>query len=98
MNFDEALDTLVMDIVHEAQMFGKDLSDRTEALRAYAAERAEILSDLVGDPNFDYALRAERDNVALAAGIAAVQAGDAADQRLIGMIQVGMRFLAGLLV
>lgn len=56
-------------------------------LAAYAAQRAAILATLIGQPGYELAVIAERDNVVLKAGIAAVGQADAAQARLIGVIQ-----------
>jgi len=66
--------------------FNADSRVNLNVLTVYAAERAAHLSTLVGQPGFEEAVRAERDNVVLRAGIAATDAADAVDQRTIGII------------
>lgn len=89
-----------MDIAHDleallkdaARETGRDLRGNMVEITAYAAERTAFLSTLVGQPGFEEAVRAERDNVALKAGISAVKTADAADARIVGIIQ-GVLFL-----
>ena len=66
-------------------------------LATYAAERSAHLATLVGDPGFSMAVAAERDAVALKAGIVAVRQADQADARLVGIIQGGLSFAAKLI-
>jgi hypothetical protein len=65
---------------------GKSLEGSVDELRTYAAERMLHLSTLIGQKGYQEALLAERDNVALKAGILAVDAGDRADAELLGLI------------
>lgn len=70
-----------------------DLND----LSAYMSQRALYLSTIVGLPGFPDALIAERDNVALEAGIQSVEAATAVDRQLLGVIQGALRIAAGAL-
>lgn len=76
---------------------GANVQVRAAELAAYAAERSAHLATLVGDPDFNLAVRAERDAVALRAGISAVQQGDAADARIVGVIHGGLSLAARLI-
>lgn len=73
-----------------AVRLGKDLKGDTDELRTYAAERMLHLSGVVGQPGYQEALVAERDNVALKAGLLAVEAADRADAELVGIITGAM--------
>lgn len=64
----------------------------------YAAERAAHLSLLVGQPGFEEAVVAERDNVSMHAGLLAVAQADALDQKVLGTLQGGLFFAARLLM
>lgn len=66
---------------------GATLEKSASEVAHYAAERADHLSSIVGEPGFDEAVKAERDNVALFAAMSAVENADAADARLKGMLQ-----------
>ena len=90
----ENLKSLFEDAIAET---GVSLQVGAAELAAYAAERSAHLATLVGDPGFSIALRAERDAVALRAGITAVQEGDAADARIVGVIHGALSIAAGLL-
>lgn len=94
-NLGNELGKLLSDAVKET---GQDLKGDLQVVTAYAAERTAVLATLVGQPGFEEAVRAERDNVALKAGIASVAAADAFDQRVVGIIQgalfIGAKALA----
>ena len=70
-----------------------DLAD----LATYTAQRTAHLSTIVGLPGFEEAVIAERDAIALRAGINAVNAADKVDARLIGLLH-GVLFLGARLV
>lgn len=80
-----------------ASRLGRGIS--LAGVRQYAAERMAHLATIVGEPGYDEALIAERDSVALQAGLKACREGDAVDAELVGMIGgvlgVGARALAG---
>lgn len=80
---------------------GEELDASADELAVYAASRAAHLATIAGEPGFEVAVRAERDSIALKAGIAVTLNAAAADQRLIGIIQgslqVAARALAGAL-
>ena len=71
---------------------GHDLSESADRIRTTVAEQMAKLSLVVGEPGYDRAVKAARDNVALAAGLAAVEDADAADGRIIGVIQGALFF------
>lgn len=60
----------------------------------YAAQRTLHLSTIVDQPGFEEAVVAERDNVALAAGIAAVDVADEADRNFLALIAGALGFAA----
>ena len=88
---------LILDGVKET---GVNLKISAAALALYTTERAAALSLAIGQPGFEEAVRAERDNVALKGGISAVLQGDAADARFVGLIQgalgLAARAIAGI--
>lgn len=75
---------LIRDALEET---GLELRVDAQELRVYMAQRAAHLTTLVGQRGFDRALRAERDSVALWAGIRASARARAAEQRFIGIVQ-----------
>lgn len=81
-----------------AEELGLAIEGNTRELAAYAAERTAYLSLLVGQPGFEQAVVAERANVALRAGIAAIDTADVAQSRFLGVIQgalsIGAKALA----
>lgn len=81
-----------------AKRLGRNLNGNLEEVRVYAATRMLHLSGLIGQPGYQEALLAERDNVAMMAGIAGINAADAADRELIGAIGGGMALGARMLV
>lgn len=74
-----------------AQEFANQFRVDAAAIAQDAAERTTHLSTLVGQPGFERAVVAERDNIALRAGIQAAQTGDAVDQRVLGLLQGGLQ-------
>jgi len=84
MSLREEFGRLLEDAASEV---GQDLSASIEEVRAYYAQRVYHLASIVGEPGYGEALLAERDAVALKAGINAVAVGDAADMRLLGIIE-----------
>lgn len=68
---------------------GRELSVDKDELAVYAAERAAILATVAasGETGFEDVLKAERDNVALKAGLVITKNASAVDQRLLGLIQ-----------
>ena len=58
----------------------------------YTAKRAAHLATLASQPGFDEAVKAEVNNVAMYAGIQAVEMGDATDARILGIIEGTLTF------
>lgn len=89
---------LVSTIEETARQLGRDLSVDLTELRAYSAQRMMHLSTIIDEPGYFEALEAERDNVALKAGIRLVDAADRIDRQLIGIVAgalaVGARALS----
>jgi hypothetical protein len=82
---------LITDAVEET---GVDLGDAKEEVAAYAAERAEHLATISGEPGFGQAVIAERNSVAMKAGLALSEVADAGQGRWIGMIGGALRIVA----
>jgi len=84
-----------LDLLDEAiAETGMDLEDRKQEVADYAAERSLHLSTIAAEPGFEQALRAERNSVALRAGLAVDDAASAHDQRVFGMIAGALRIAA----
>lgn len=60
----------------------------------YMSERSAHLSTIVNEPGFDQAVRAERNNVAMRAGIATHNAASQMDFQLLGLIEGALRVAA----
>jgi hypothetical protein len=73
---------------------GTELEEAHDTIATYMSERAMHLSTIVAEPGFDQAVTAERNNVALRAGLAVDDAANAIDQQLVGMIAGALRFAA----
>jgi hypothetical protein len=82
-----------------AQETGRTLASDLDAVSDYARLRAQHLAAIVGQVGYQTALQAEALNVLLKAGVGAVRAADAADQRLLGIVLgalgVSARVLSG---
>ena len=72
---------------------GQDLAKSGREVAAYAAERTAVLATLVGQVGYDQALIAERDSLALFAGLEAVDNADGLRDRILGALQ-GALFMA----
>jgi hypothetical protein len=81
-----------------ADRLGVELNLAGDGVRNYAKKRMLFLASIIDEPGFDLALLAERDNVAIQAGLSAVAIGDAADVELkgviLGALAIGARALA----
>ena len=71
---------------------GADLEQTASEIALYAAERTAYLATIIGLDGYEQAVIAERDNVVLRAGLAAVGEADATRERIIGVIH-GALFL-----
>lgn len=69
---------------------GRELQVSVSDLRQRAGEQMAILALAVGEPGYERAVVAARDNVLLLAGIDAVEHADAVDSRIIGVVQAGL--------
>lgn len=83
----DILDEFLGRLRAELEHAGSDIETDWDELRAYAAERMNHLATIVGQSGYELALVAERDSIALKAGVFAVNAGVNAEQRWTGMIQ-----------
>ena len=81
-----------------ADRLGVELMGTGVEMRDYAKSRMLFLASIIDEPGFDLALLAERDNVAMYAGIAAADIGDAADVELrgaiLGALSIGAKAMA----
>lgn len=84
MNTEKEFVRLIEDAVKET---GVELTQTAAHVAAYMNERAIHLASISGQPGFDQALRAERNNVALRAGISVAHNADQADARMLGLFQ-----------
>lgn len=76
------------------QETGAELDQAVDEVALYMADRTAHLSTLVGQPGFQEAVIAERDNVAMFAGLLAVDLADATDARIVGVIQGALAMAA----
>lgn len=77
---------------------GAEMKGSAQVVAAYAAERAAFLSTLMGQPGYEEAVLAERDSVAIRAGIATAAQADAVEQRMLGVLQGILQVGASILV
>jgi len=76
---------------------GKELEASLDDVRQYASEQLAQLALAVGEPGYERAVIAARDNVLMRMGLRAVDSADASDQRIIGIVQGGLFFGAKVL-
>lgn len=82
---------LLRDALNET---GLELSTSFDEVAAYSIERAAHLATITNDHGFDKALRAERNNVCMMAGLNVADSANALDQRIIGIIQGALAIAA----
>ena len=87
---------LVGELRAQAEEYGVSIGEAAEDVAAYAAVRTQALANAVGEPGFSDIVLAERDNVALRAGLRAVQEGEVLDARIDAALTFALRALAGL--
>lgn len=87
-----------MDLQHEFQQILSGVVDNVEHVARYAAERAAHLASIIGEPGYAEAVEIEVQNVALRAGISAVDSADAADAQIVGIITGALKMGAAALV
>lgn len=87
-------ESLVALLVGEAQQVGEAIVEDLDAVATYAAERAEHLATVVGEPGFEQALQAERDNIAIRAALRTVESADNLDERILRVTSTGLQMAA----
>lgn len=89
--------TFLSAIALPLQALGIDAPGSAAVLKKYAAESMARLATMVGQPGFEMALEAERDIVAIKAGLRISKDADNADLRFLGVVEGALRMGAGLL-
>jgi len=91
------IQTLLSDFLKET---GASFKDGSDNVAKYAAGRVLHLRNIVGQPGFLLAVRAERDSVMVFAGVRAVADAAHTEERLRGLLQgalmLAVRVLGGL--
>ncbi len=82
----------------QASQVGQEIGADVDELARYTAERAAHLALCVGEPAFEEALLAERQNVALYAAIKGVERAHQVDGRLLAAIRGALSLAAHALV
>jgi hypothetical protein len=83
-------------IVGPFKELGIDLIETEDVLRGYASESIARLTTIIGQPGFELAVQAERDILAIKAGLQLVKDADRSDMRAIGLIEGALRMAASL--
>lgn len=100
MNREQSLERIGEDlvglIVDQAREVGQAVADDLDAVALYASQRADHLSLVLasGEPGFEDALVAERDNVVLRAAVASVERADDLDSRILTVASRAIRIAA----
>lgn len=87
----------IAELRRQADELGHELGEAVEDAAAYAAERTAHLSMAVGEPGFAETLIVERDNIAIYAGLQAVDQAEALDERMKQNLTVALNFGAKML-
>lgn len=75
--------TLIGGLVAIAEEVGEEVVENLDAASEYAADRAEHLSYIVGEPGWDEAVKAEADNVVIEVALRTVASADEFDDKLL---------------
>lgn len=79
-------------LAHTFESLGRELKTTTiEELALFMEERTLHLAAITEEPGFMEAVQAERDAVAIKAGIVTSRAGSLVDQRILGIIGGALR-------
>lgn len=89
------LEQLLESVAKEAKL---DLDTSSKEVAAYAVQRAAVLATQIGLPGYQQSVIAERDNVALFAGLHAVGLADKGQAHLVSVIQGALAMAARALV
>lgn len=90
-------DETIKELRRHANELGHELGEAVDDAAAYAAERTAHLALAVGEPGFAETLAVERDNIALYAGLQAVEQAEALDDRMKQNLTVALNFGAKML-
>lgn len=94
-----AIDEFMGVLMSGLEETGVDLQADLADVRLYASEQLAVLALAVGEPGYAAAVIAARDNVLMKMGLSVVSAADAADNRIIGIVQgalaLGAKVIAG---
>lgn len=94
MNTKQEFENLLSSTLEELGQDLKNTDNTKAAVAIFMAERAEHLATIASEPGFDRAVIAERNSVALLAGLSVSEAASAFDQRLVGLIGGALRIAA----
>ena len=78
---------VTLDMMKLIRAAGVELKDGGLELKLVVSQELAQLALAVGEPGYERAVTAARDNVALAAGLMVVSVADSSDARLLGIIQ-----------
>lgn len=84
--------------VRAAADAGVALSETPRELALYTTRRAQHLSTITHEPGFDVALAAERDSIAIRAGIAIDNVATLGDRWFLGVVQGALGLLVQVIV
>lgn len=73
-------------LVDAGNRLGAEFGDGLAEIEPFVQQQLELLSRTVDEPGYETALVSARNSVALRLGIQAVDAGDAVDREIIGLI------------
>lgn len=91
----EQFEALLGDVVDETKV---DLKETKADVAQYMHARSLHLAGVVNDPGFSRALRAERNNVVMYAGLQIGDDVDSLQERVVGAIGAAMRIAASVLL
>lgn len=84
----QALDSALKDT-------GRSLKVSTAEFAQHVTERGAYLASVAGQVGFDLAMRAEEEGCRIVGGVKAVHEADGVDGKILGIVSLSLRVLAG---
>ena len=92
-----ALEGVKSEMLKDLMSLGEDVRERTEELVAFTVDQAKDVAMAVGTDDLREVMEYAKSNVALFAGIEAIDKADEVDRKLMDILFTGLNFIASAL-
>ena len=92
-----ALEGVKNEMLKDLMSLGDDVQERTDELVAFTVDQAKDVAMAVGTPDLEEVMEYAKSNVALFAGIEAIEKADEVDRKLMAVLFTGLNFIASAL-